>query len=506
MNIEKSILVILDGLGIAPAGPYNAISVANAPTLHRLLQNSIHSQLITHGEEVGLPQGVMGNSEVGHMNIGSGRIVWQELSRINKEIREGNFQKNPVILSSIQLAREQKKRLHLVGLLSDGGVHSHQEHLFEILKLCKSQGLRDVVVHPLLDGRDTAPNSGVIYLERLVKLIQNLGIGVIGTIAGRYFGMDRDQRWDRVQKAYMAFWGEGPVASECDPVAVLKQSYAKGINDEFVEPTVILSQFCFKPEDEVLFFNFRADRMREIVAAVGEKDFTGFARSHPPMSVSCLTSYNEHFSFPVAYATNSLTHILGEVIADAGLRQFRIAETEKYAHVTFFFNGGKEAPMAGEERVLIPSPRDVATYDKKPAMSALEVSKKLVEAIASKQFSFLVANFANADMVGHTGIFAAAVRAIETLDKCLQQIEQAAKENGYHLFISADHGNVEQMQDVNGIAHTQHTLNPVPFIYVPPVPSGFKLHNGILADIMPTILTTMHLPIPKEVTGRNLFL
>ena len=501
-TVQPTLLLILDGFGLAPAGKFNAIANADAPTLNGLIQPGVCAALETCGEAVGLPKGVMGNSEVGHMSIGSGRVVWQALSRINREIASGEFFKNESLQKAIEETRDRGARIHFMGLLSDAGVHSHQSHLDALLKMCADAGLENVSVHAFLDGRDTAPQLAMQYLESLQDSFERLGVGQLATMSGRYFAMDRDNRWDRTKIAYDMLWGQGK--SNPDFRAALQESYDNKRNDEFVEPVVIDSELCLQEGDSVLFFNFRADRVRQMSVALGFDQFSSFDRIGSVVPVTTLTEYKDDFPFPVAYPSSPLHHLLGDVISDAGLQQLRAAETEKYAHVTFFFNGGSEAPRDGEDRIMVPSPKDVATYDQKPEMSAPELSEKLIKQILTKKHSFIVANFANADMVGHTGNYEASLQAVQVLDNCVSKLIAAAHSSDYHVFLTADHGNIEEMMDEAGNHHTQHTLNPVPFVSLPPVLSKQEMKNGSLADIMPTILETMKLSVPKDVTGKNL--
>ena len=501
-KIQPTILLILDGFGLGKNTPTNAIACSESPTLHRLLKNS--ASLETCGEAVGLPPNVMGNSEVGHMNIGSGRVIWQDLSRINQSIQSGEFQKNPAILEIIQSAKKKKARLHFIGLLSKAGVHSHQEHLHELLVLCKKEEIEKVSIHAFLDGRDTSPRSCLKNLDELESFCKKLGIGEIATLSGRFYAMDRDKRWDRTQKCYEALWGNAPTYTSYK--RAIEHSYQQEKGDEFVAPLILKKEACLSEGDLVFCYNYRSDRMRQTVSALALESFNYFDRKHKTISLASMTAYQEKFPFPAAFPTKSIHRILGEVVAEAGLKQLRAAETEKYAHVTFFFNCGKEIPKEGEKWLLVDSPKDVETYDKKPEMSALPLTTKIVQAIKEKKHEFIVINYANADMLGHTGKLAPAIQAVEVLDSCILKLLETAASNNYHTFITADHGNVEEMVDEQGKPHTQHTLNPVPFISIPPSSSpqeGGK--NGILADIMPSILTTIGLPIPKEVTGKNIF-
>ncbi|MGD9948149.1 MAG: 2,3-bisphosphoglycerate-independent phosphoglycerate mutase [Desulfobulbus sp.] len=512
------ILAILDGWGLADPSATNAVSVAHTPNMDRLMTDYPVTRLVAHNGLVGLPEGQMGNSEVGHLNIGAGRIVYQDYTRINRAVDLGEFAANPVFNTLMEQVREAGSRLHLCGLVSDGGVHSHIRHLIALIELAKSKGI-EVLIHCFMDGRDTPPHSGVDYLEELTQALDRIDCGRIATVSGRYYAMDRDKRWDRVKKAWDALIaGEGPTA--LDALALVRDSYAKDVTDEFIIPTVLVDGSGqpigqIRDRDAVLFFNFRADRVRELCHAFGDADFNGFDPGVRPqlVSLATMTEYEADFTFPVAFPPVTLTHILGEEVSAHGRRQLRIAETEKYAHVTYFFNGGNEVPYPGEDRILINSPRDVATYDQKPQMSAVELTDTLLEALAKeetagKPYDVVILNFANGDMVGHTGVMAAAVAACETVDQCIGRIEQFVAERGGALLITADHGNAEQMLDPeNGGPYTAHTLNPVPLILVSEQFKQHKLRSGgALKDIAPTILGLLELPIPKEMGGESLIL
>lgn len=512
MQDKNVVLIVLDGWGINAHNDGNAIASAQAPVYKRLLADHPHTALSASGEAVGLPDGQMGNSEVGHLNLGAGRVVYQDSTRISKAIRDGDFFRNPVLLSATERVKKSGGSLHLMGLLSDGGVHSRMDHLYAMFDLVKSQGITKVFFHAFLDGRDTPPSSALGYISSLEEYLSRIGIGVIATVSGRYYAMDRDKRWDRVRKTYEAMvQAEG--ARNFSAAEAVQQSYEQGKTDEFLIPTVILDKNSQKPigsirdGDAVIFCNFRSDRAREITQALTATEFQGFSRVITPKLASfvCLTTYDESFELPVAFAPSRLTHILGEVLSARGVRQLRIAETEKYAHVTFFFNGGEEAPFPLEERILIPSPREVATYDKKPEMSAREVADALVKNILSRQYGFILANFANPDMVGHTGVMEAAVKAVEVLDECLGRVLRAAQETGAVVAITADHGNIEQMKDPeSGQPFTAHSTNMVPFILV-----GEKVRlkeGGLLADVAPTVLALKEIEKPEEMTGTNLIL
>ncbi len=512
-------LIVLDGFGIGKGSPYNAIANAKMPFYKGLLSKYPHSQLLTHGPAVGLPDGVMGNSEVGHMTMGAGRILYQDLTRISKSIADASFFKNEALLKTLKAGAASSGRVHLMGLLSDAGVHSHMDHLLSLLDLCVELQVPQVFVHAFLDGRDTPPDSSPRYLEQLQKhpTFQPQGQGAtlaaIASLSGRYYAMDRDQRWERIQKAYDTLTGQ-VAAQPNDPIEAVAQAHAadpKG--DEFVDPRLLDDEGSIRDGDSVVFFNFRSDRARQISAAFTEPDFKGFARKAMPKlsGFAAMTTYDAKLThLDVAFGPQSLENIFGKILEDRKLTQFRIAETEKYAHVTFFFNGGREAPFAGEERLLVPSPKDVPTYDLKPEMSAFEVAKGARSRIESKTPDFLLMNFANADMVGHTGNYEAAVRAMEALDKCLSEVVGAAQKADMHTLITADHGNAEEMCDENEKPHTQHTLNPVPALWIAPntanAPKRSRkaLNDGGLSDIMPTLCELMGLPIPPEVTGHSL--
>lgn len=510
--IKKPVtLIILDGWGISPDKEGNAIALAAKPCYDSLIKRYPHAVLRSSGEEVGLPEGQMGNSEVGHLNIGAGRIVYQELTRINKAVKSGEFQHNPVLLQAIDKAGQDKKALHLLGLLSDGGVHSHITHLYALLEMAKDKGVREVYVHAVLDGRDVPPANAREYLTALEGKMKELGVGRIATVSGRYYTMDRDKRWDRVAKGYKAMVaGEGRKA--CLAVEALEKAYEMKITDEFVEPTVIVDAKGepvgrVKSGDVLIFYNFRADRARQISHAFTDRDFAAFQRPGGFLDLHfvCFTQYDITLRAPVAFAPQNLENTLGEVVSEAGLTQLRIAETEKYAHVTFFFNGGVEEPYPGEERVLIPSPQ-VATYNLKPEMSACQISDKVLEKIREKAYDLIVINYANPDMVGHTGQLDAAVRAVETVDNCLSRLLDPILEMGGAVLITADHGNVEQMLDPETKEPlTAHTSNLVPVILVTKEPPGsLHLENGSLEDVAPTVLELMGLAKPEEMTGKSL--
>jgi len=502
-------LIIMDGWGIGnPDDPNNAIAVGKTPNLDGLTAKYPHAQLQASGEYVGLPDGQMGNSEVGHTNIGAGRIIYQELTRITKAIKEGSFFENEALLAAINDAKKNGGALHLMGLVSPGGVHSHSNHLYGLLELAKRQGLSEVYVHAFLDGRDVPPASAAEYLEELEKKIKEIGIGKIAVISGRYYAMDRDKRWERVVKAYDAIAkGEGKAAKSA--AEAIQASYAdksekpEGVTDEFVVPVVIDGYKGMKSGDGVIFFNFRPDRARELTHAFTDETFDGFQRVEGlKLSFTTMTQYEKGLNVRIAYPPQSIENTLGEVVSKAGLKQLRIAETEKYAHVTFFFNGGVEKEYEGEDRILVPSPK-VATYDLQPEMSAIEVTDKVVEAIKSGKYDFIILNYANGDMVGHTGVLPAAIQAVETVDTCVGRFVEALQSVGGELIIIADHGNADVMVDPSTKEpFTAHTTNPVPVICVSDRVKSIK--EGALCDVAPTLLTLAGLEIPKEMTGKVL--
>jgi len=509
--VKPAALVILDGWGIAEPGPGNAIAAAETPVFDSLFQGPLATELSASGLDVGLPAGQMGNSEVGHTNIGAGRIVYQDLTRISRAIADGSLADNPAFDRAFAAASKDGKALHLLGLLSDGGVHSHQEHLEALLRIAAGRGLKKVYVHAFLDGRDTAPDSAVGFVRRLDSFLAELGSGRIATLGGRFYGMDRDQRWERVERHWRTLvLGEGEQFA--DAVQAVEKSYEHQVFDEFVEPVVIVADGDEKPliksGDGVIFFNFRGDRAREITMALTQKDFTGFKRPvfPEPAVYVCMSEYDADFDLPVAFPPQELVDGLGEVIADLGLSQLRIAETEKYAHVTFFFNGGREDAYLGEDRILVPSPREVKTYDMKPEMSAVQVAEKLSSRLDEKPYDLIVLNFANGDMVGHTGFFQAAVKACETVDACLGVVLKKFSEKGIVALITADHGNAEALLDESGKPATAHTTNPVPLIlYGADDCKKIKLRSGgILADIAPTLLQLMGIKVPEAMTGTSL--
>ncbi|MFA7454738.1 MAG: 2,3-bisphosphoglycerate-independent phosphoglycerate mutase [Desulfobulbaceae bacterium] len=516
MPTQTLLLAILDGWGHGEPSPTNAITVARTPNMDRWTAEYPFTTLVAHDGLVGLPEGQMGNSEVGHLNIGAGRIVYQDFTRVNKAIDSGELFTNPVLASLMDRVKTMNSSLHFFGLLSDGGVHSHINHLKALLEMARRKGLEKVFVHCFMDGRDTPPQSGAAYMQELVDTMRSLGCGRVATICGRYWAMDRDTRWDRVEKAWDALTA-GIGVKSADPVLAVKEAYLRGENDEFIKPIVMVDGGRPVAEvadsDGVIFFNFRADRARELTRAFTDKEFTGFALSRRPSLAGFVTftEYDQRFTLPVVFPPVNLHNILGEVVSRHGLRQLRIAETEKYAHVTYFFNGGSEYPFPGETRILIDSPRDVATYDQKPEMSAFEVTERLIAELrkaeaAGAPFDFIVLNFANGDMVGHTGILEAAVKACEAVDQCLGKIAGYLLGNGGTMLITADHGNAEVMADpaTHG-PYTAHSLNPVPLILVDDRYRDCTLRSGgALKDIAPTILALLDIPAPPEMEGINL--
>ena len=503
------LLMILDGWGINPDPQHNAVTLGHTPNMDALLDTYPSVAMQTSGMAVGLPDGQMGNSEVGHLNIGAGRVVYQDLTRITKAIQDGDFFTNPVLLDCIAKTRAAGGRLHLMGLLSDGGVHSHNTHLYALLELAKREGISEVFIHCLLDGRDTPPKSGAEYLAQLEREIVRIGIGTIATVIGRFYAMDRDNRWERIERAYHAIvLGEGNRGANA--AKVIETSYAADVTDEFMEPTVIVSGNepvgKLSSGDGCIFFNFRSDRAREITRALALDDCPGFARQSPPQLAAyvCMTEYDATFGLPIAFGSEELKNLFGDVISRAGLRQLRIAETEKYAHVTFFFNGGVEDPFPNEERCLIPSPKEVATYDQKPEMSAHQVTAELLKRLDEECYDVIILNFANADMVGHTGNITAAVKAIEAVDECVGRIVGKVREKGGVAIITADHGNAEMMADEQGNPHTAHTCEQVPLVLVDENRRDVTLRPGTLADIAPTMLQILGIPQPPEMTGKSL--
>ena len=502
---QPVVLMILDGWGISEQTEGNAIAQSSTPNMDKLLSTYSHSKLLCSGEAVGLPDGQQGNSEVGHLNLGAGRVVYQELTRINKAVREHTLQENAAFQQVMDACIAQQKPLHLMGLVSPGGVHSHSDHLYGLLELARDKQLPEVYVHCFLDGRDVGPSTGLGFVQELEEKLTELGVGKIATVAGRYYAMDRDNRWERVEKAYLAMTqGIGEVAETA--AKAVEQSYAKGETDEFVLPTVV--QHDGKPTavigagDGVIFFNFRGDRAREITKAFVNKEFDGFSRNYLGVNYVAMTQYEEGLDVTVAFPPQDLQNTLGEVLAANNIKQFRVAETEKYAHVTFFFNGGVEDPNPLEDRLLVPSPK-VATYDLQPEMSAIAVKDNLVQTIQNGAYPFMLVNFANTDMVGHTGIQDAAQKAVMTVDACVGEVAEAVLAVGGVLLITADHGNAEQMVDpVKGTPHTAHTANPVPFIVVSD--ETYAAIDGSLQDVAPTVLKLLGIEKPADMTGNSL--
>lgn len=506
MNKKLTMLMILDGYGYNKNTDGNAVFAAKTPVMDKLLKECPNTLINASGMDVGLPEGQMGNSEVGHTNIGAGRIVYQELTRITKSISDGDFFKNSALTAAVDNCKRNNSALHLLGLLSDGGVHSHISHLFAALELAKKEGLKKVFVHGFTDGRDVSPTSGIEYVDRLEDKLSQLGVGKIATLSGRYYAMDRDNRWDRVEKAYAAMvYGDGEKCSGAHEA--MEKSYAADITDEFVVPTVIEQNAQIRENDSVICFNFRPDRAREITRTLVDSDFDGFERKNGffPLYYVCMTQYDAKMpNVDVAFRPEKLINTFGEYIADKGLNQLRIAETEKYAHVTFFFNGGIETPYENEDRALIPSPK-VATYDLKPEMSAYEVTDEVLSRIESDKYDVIILNFANCDMVGHTGVFDCAVKAVETVDECMGKIIAAVREKNGVVCITADHGNADQMIDPETKeVFTAHTTNPVPFIVCGKECSLRK--GGRLADIAPTLLDIMQIEKPREMSGSSLII
>jgi 2,3-bisphosphoglycerate-independent phosphoglycerate mutase len=523
------VLIILDGWGYSPKTEANAIALAHKPTYDRLLREYPNTLIHTSGPFVGLPDGQMGNSEVGHLNIGAGRIVHMDITRIDLMIQNGDFFSDPTLVAALKHARTGGRRLHLFGLVSDGGVHSQQAHLYALLKMAKQHGVDRVYVHAFMDGRDTLPTNGAGYLEQLQQKMREYNSGKIASVNGRYYAMDRDRRWERIAKAYNAMvFGNGEGGKYVDPVQGMKDSYNKGVTDEFVIPFVCIDNkgeplSTIRDEDSCICFNFRADRVRQITRALarnsglsaqGGRELPGaddldntISRDRVPRNIHCvcMTRYDKNFTLPVVIPPESMANILANVMGQTNLRNLRVAETEKYAHVTYFFNGGVEQPFPGEDRLLVPSPK-VATYDLKPEMSAAGIAQGVVKAVEDRTFDVMIVNFANADMVGHSGKIEPTIKAVETVDACLGEIEKAVRARGGAMLITADHGNAEQMIDpATGGPHTAHTTNPVPFIVVSEDARQFTLKpNGSLRDISPTMLGMLNLPEPKEMTGQDL--
>jgi 2,3-bisphosphoglycerate-independent phosphoglycerate mutase len=507
---NKVLLLILDGYGINSETKGNAIFAAKPQYINSLFESYPYALLEASGLAVGLPKGNMGNSEVGHLNIGAGRVVYQMNTLIDKEIETGEFFRKESLLASIEHTKKNKSKLHLLGLLSDGNVHSNIEHLWALLNFCKQNNLTEVYYHAFMDGRDTLPNDGIRFMKQFLAKSQEIGIGKIATISGRYYAMDRDNRWERIEKAYRALV-EGTGEFSENPLQALEASYAKGITDEFIVPKVMMEKgepiAKVEENDSIIFFNFRADRAREITRALLMPDFDKFERTKfANLHYTVFNEYDIVFSqyYHVAFRLPELTNILGKIISENNLKQLRLAETEKYAHVTFFFNGGVEEAFPNEHRTLVPSSK-VATYDLKPEMSAYEVQEQLIKELDSQQYHLIVTNFANCDMVGHTGVFEAAVKAVQTVDICLQKIIPAALKNQYTVIVTADHGNADKMIDENENIFTAHSMNPVPVCIISTEKEMTNIKNGILADIAPTILKIMGITIPHEMLGKTLF-
>lgn len=504
MSKKPVALIIMDGFGYNPEDYGNAIRAAKKPHLEEYLKGP-HTLIGASGLDVGLPDGQMGNSEVGHTNIGAGRIVYQMLVKITKDIEDGTFFENPAIAAAMDACKKNGTALHLMGLLSPGGVHSHISHLYGLLEMAKRKGLEKVYIHAFLDGRDEPPASAAGFMQEAMAKMHEIGVGTIATISGRYYAMDRDNAWDRVEKAYAAMvYGEG-VQSSADPVKAIKDSYTNEVTDEFMLPTVLDKAGTVNPGDSMIFFNFRPDRARQLTRCFVDPDFNGFERRNGyfPVQFVCMAQYDAEMpNVSVAYPPEELHMTFGEYVSQCGKTQLRIAETQKYAHVTFFFNGGEEKTFEGEDRILVQSP-DVPTFDLKPEMSAYEVTDRVVEAIESDKYDAIILNYANCDMVGHTGIFDAAKAAVEAVDACVGRMVNAIQEKGGVAFITADHGNADKMYESDGSPFTAHTTNPVPFIVVGMDKS--LREGGILADIAPTMLEAMELPQPKEMTGKSLF-
>jgi 2,3-bisphosphoglycerate-independent phosphoglycerate mutase len=507
---KRCMLIILDGWGVREERQGNAVAQANTYFLDKIQQQYPCSQLLTFGNAVGLPEKIMGNSEVGHLNIGAGRIVHQDLMRIDQAIEDGSFFENQAMSRLMDTIKQKGSKLHLMGLVSDGGVHSQLTHLLALLDMARKKQLKQVVVHAILDGRDTPPTSGVAYLSTLQDHMDATGFGAIASICGRYYAMDRDKRWDRIEKAFRLYTrGEGVL--EHDPIGAIKTAYKKNETDEFVHPIVMATEDGtprgkLNHGDGIIFFNFRADRAREMTRALTHKGFNEFDRDPLPelCGFTTMTRYDEDFSLPIAFGPVFMENILGEVVSGHHLKQLRIAETEKYAHVTYFFNGGREEPFEGEDRCLIPSPREVATYDQKPEMSALEVTREVIQRIDTDDYHLIVLNFANMDMVGHTGNIPAAIKACETVDACVEQITAKLLEKDWTAIVTADHGNAEKMMDEDGKPFTAHTMGKVRCVLVDDTRTHMKLNQGALCDIAPTILEIMGLDQPAEMTGSSL--
>lgn len=507
MQNKKVVLIIMDGWGEAPPGKSNAISQANTPFVDSLYKNYPHSHLLTSGENVGLPEGQMGNSEVGHLNIGAGRVVYQELALINKAVRENTIAKNKTLLDTFDYVKKNNCRLHFIGLVSDGGVHSHINHLIKLCHMANDAGLQKVFIHAFTDGRDTDPKSGIGFIKQLQDEIKNTP-AQIASVIGRYYAMDRDKRWERIKFAYdLLVSGTGKHSSGI--IKSIQESYDENITDEFIKPIVRVDEnnkpvAVIEEGDAVICFNFRTDRCREISTVLTQHDMPEHGMKTLNLYYVTMSQYDDKFqNIHVVYEKDNLKMTLGEVLSRTGKKQLRIAETEKYPHVTFFFSGGREDVFEGEKRIMIPSPK-VATYDLQPSMSAYEVKNALVNELKKEEVDFVCLNFANADMVGHTGVFKAAVEAVETVDKCVKEIVETGLQHGYSFLITADHGNADMMINADGSPNTAHTTNPVPLFYVDKNVSGEKLSNGVLADLAPTILALMNIPVPGNMSGKQL--
>lgn len=512
--MKPLLLIIMDGWGYSEVREHNGIAQANTPFFDSIFENYPHTLIDASGPAVGLPQGIMGNSEVGHMNLGSGRIIYTGLSQVYQAIDQGSFFKNEAFLDLIKKIKEKKSALHLMGLLSDGAVHSHQDHLYALLKLAKQEGLEKVFIHAFTDGRDTPPQDGIKYISQLEDKISEIGVGKIASVSGRFYAMDRDKRWDRVQSAYEAMT-EVSFPGENSASKIVQKSYEDGKGDEFIIPKVVLDESgkslgSVKDDDGIIFFNFRADRAREITQALTQENFDGFERNtfSKLSGFVCMAPYSEEFNLPVAFYPNYPEQTLGEVLSQNQLKQLRISETEKYAHVTYFFNGGREYDIEGEDKVLIPSDRSIATYDLKPEMSAPEVTERILQELDQGKYDVIMVNYANSDMVGHTAVPEAIIKAVETVDDCLNQVVSKVRELGGSCLVTADHGNSEQMVDKNGKPHTAHTTNLVPFILVNDKFKNIKLlpEGGRLCDVAPTILELLNLEKPNVMTGQSLIL
>ncbi|BBB32855.1 2,3-bisphosphoglycerate-independent phosphoglycerate mutase [Thermotomaculum hydrothermale] len=500
---ERVILTIMDGFGLSEQEYGNAVKAAKTPNLFKLFTTYPFSKLKASGLAVGLPEGQMGNSEVGHLNIGAGRVVYQDITRINKAIENGRFFENKTLKQAFIKSKEKGKRVHLFGLVSDGGVHSHINHLKALIQMGRETKQEHIVIHCFTDGRDTPPDSGIEYIKELENFLKRMGFGEIGTVSGRYYAMDRDKRWERIKLAYdNIVFGKAPEFEKASDG--IKKAYENGETDEFIKPFKVKGYREIEEGDAVIFFNFRADRVRQICHAFLDKEFPHFERKLINFSdFVTFTEYEEGLPVKIAFPPERLINIFGEVISKHGLKQLRIAETEKYAHVTFFFNGGEEKKFEGEDRILVPSPK-VATYDLKPEMSAFEVTEKVLDAINNNKYDVIILNFANCDMVGHTGVFEAAVKAVETVDQCVGKVADAVLKNNWHMLLTADHGNAEKMYDEEGNPFTAHTTNPVPFCLISEKYKGRRVKNGALKDLAPTMLEILGIEKPEEMTGESL--